>query len=178
MKYAEKGLLQAVLNRLRSETTLTDPQVQIEHDERLASIESDTAVKVLPGGWSRGPRHNSCGGINDLLYSVDILVAKRVRHVARDRVRNKFINESNDITELIDLIYEQVDWRYEVNVAANALILTATGSTDGFIEPLRFLTVEKRPREIDPQMFASGQTQPAAIGRIITFDGARRITKK
>lgn len=178
MKAGEKNLLLAVRNRLRSVNSWTHAQCEIELDEAAPATTGDLYAIVMPGGWRPGPRHNTSGGVNDLVYSVDVAVAKRIANVPRDRMRDVFLNNLGNLSEELDLVYQAIDWKYEVNDAANALILAETESTEGFIEPLRFASIERRPRIVGGEIFAAKGGASAGMVRVISFTGARRITYK
>lgn len=178
MDKAETALLQAVRNRLRSENGYSDEQCEIEFDELAPGTVGDLYVVVLPGGWQPGPRHKTSGGVNDLVYGLDVTVIKRIRHVPRDRTRDVFLNNLDNLNDEIDAIYNAIDFVYAVNDAANTIITNDNGSTEGFVEPLKFQSVERRPRQVNPELFAAQGTQAAGLARTISFHGARRITTK
>ena len=183
MKYAETALLVAVRNRLREVGGFADDACAVEFDEMAPAKTGDVYLAVLPGGWSPGPRHNTSGGVNDLLYSVDVVVIRRIRQVPRDRLRNVFLDHLGGLNETIDIVYPIIDFSYPLLRAANTLIQSATGENDGydggFIEPLKFSGVDRRPKQYDGSMFGASSQQPGvALGRTISFSGARRITTK
>ncbi|MGH8743511.1 MAG: hypothetical protein ACREUY_04455 [Burkholderiales bacterium] len=181
MKAAEKNLMLAARNQLR----LPQPtgggyaadQCDVEFDEMAPATVGDIYLAVIPGGWRPGPRHNTSGGVNDLVYSVLVAVVRRIGNVPRDRRRDVFLNNLNTLDDDIDKVYSALDWKYEVMNAANALILTDTTSTQGFIEPLRLVGDVGRPRLVDAEFFG-GKEGVAGMMRILPFGGARRITTK
>lgn len=179
MREAEKSLLLAVRNRIRAECGYDDDQCQIEYDEQAPATAGDVYVVVMTGGWQPGPVHRTSGGVNDLVYSVDIGVVRRIGNIPRDRLRNVFYEHVAALTEAIDDIYVEIDFDYTLMNAANTLITEETASTEGFIEPLVFQGMERRPRLVSGEMFAAGQSgQRAGLMRTISFGGARRITTK
>lgn len=174
MSIAEKCLLVAVRDRLRSECDYTNPQCDIEFDAMAPATVGDVYVAVLPGGWVPGPRQNTSGGVSDRVYSVEACVIKRIRAVPRDRQRDVFLSNLDSLDEELDKIHEAIDWQYAVNTLANAA-LTERGQVHGFIEPLRFSGVDKKPRLAPPELFGAAGTQTAGMMRTIYFGGARRI---
>ena len=178
MRVAEKSLLLATQNRLRTICGYTDPQCQIEYDEQAPAVTGDTYVIVMTGGWSPGPRHRTCGGVNDLLYAIDVGVVKRVSSVPRDRLRNVFFRNLSGLTEEIDKIYEAIDFEYDLINAASALITAETESTEGFVEALKFTGMDRRPRIVPGELFGAPNNEAAGLMRVINFGGARRITTK
>lgn len=178
MRMAEKNLLVAVRNALRTDHKWSERECEIELDEMAPATVGDLYVAVLPGGWRPGPRHNTSGGVNDLVYGVDVLVVKRVRSQPRDRMRDVFLHNLDSLDRQLDDVHESIDWSYEVMNAANELIAAETGSAYGFSEPLRFAAMEKRPRPAPAELFGSAQTTPAGLMRAISFGGARRLSYK
>jgi hypothetical protein len=178
MRVAEKSLLLAVRDRLRTVCGYTEQQCQIEYDEQAPAVTGDTYIIVMTGGWSPGPRHRTSGGVNDLLYAIDIGVVKRVTSVPRDRLRNVFFRNISALTEEVDKIYEAIDFDYALLDAANTLIVEETESTHGFIEPLKFTSMDRRPRLVPGELFAATTSEAAGLMRVISFGGARRITTK
>lgn len=176
MSAAEKHLLVAVRDRLRTECSYAPEQCEIEFDEEWPAIVGDRYVAVLPAGWGPGPRNSTSGGVSDRVYSVDVAVVLRIRHVPRDRRRDVFLNNVANLDDELERIHNAIDWQYAVNTTANALILADSASAEGFIEPLRFAGVTRKPRLVGPDAFASKETQAAGLARTISFGGARRIT--
>ena len=182
MKAAEKALLMAVRDQLRLPTAsngagYTPEQCEVEYDEMAPAVTGDLYVPVLAGGWVPGPRHNTCGGINDLVYAVRVAVVKRGSHVPRDRKRDIFLGNVGDLADEIDKIYNAIDWRYTVNDAANAIILKQTGSSEGFTEVLKFAGIDDKPTAVDASFFG-GNGKESGLMRRIWFRGARRETTK
>jgi hypothetical protein len=180
---SEKSLLLAVRDALRTAGSdagrWTDDDCEVEPDDNLPAIAGDVYVAVIPGGWRPGPRHNTQSGVYDLVYSVDVCVARRIAHVPRDRRRDVFLHNVGAIDELLDLVTATVDWSYTLMAAANALILSETGTAEGFVEPLRFAGVDRRPRLASPEQFAAvANKQPAGMLRTISFGGARRTSHR
>lgn len=187
MRAAEKNLLIAVRDRLRSVNDWTDEQCQVEHDEVAPAVAGNLYVVVMTGGWTPGPRHRTSGGVSDLIYSVDVSVAKRVANVPKDRLRNVFLHNLDSLDEELDKVYRVVDWGgepdedgdYPLMRLANALILEETGSEQGFVEPLKFSSIERRPRIVGGELFSAKSGQPqVGMVRTMSFTGARRITHK
>ena len=179
MKAAENNLLLAVRNELRTAGPYTPEQCEVEFDEQGPAIVGDTYIVVTTGGWQPGPRHQTCGGVSDLIYSVNVGVVKRAGATPRDRRRNIFFKNLASLTAEIDKIFTAVDFNYTVMNAANALILAETGSTYGFERPLTFQGMDRQPRPVPGEFFAGTPGENVAgLMRTITFGGARRTTLK
>lgn len=183
MRVAEKALLLAVRDRLRTAIAdggagYTDQECQVEMNEMVPAIAGQTYVIVTSGGWQTGPRHRTSGGIADLIYGVDVIIVKRATHVPRDRWRDVFVQNLDSLTTEIDKIFQAIDWQYDVINAANATISKETGSTEGFIRPLIFASIDRRPREAPAALFAATGGQTAGLVRLMSFHGAQRITSK
>jgi hypothetical protein len=178
MLAAEKNLLLAVRNRLRSQGPYTLQECEIEFDEMAPATVGNTYLAVMPAGWTPGPRHKTCGGISDLLYSVEVVVIKRITHVPRDRSRDVYFRNLRALTEDIDKVFTIIDFQYDLMNAANTLINTETGSEEGFIEPLKFTSISPKPQLVPAEVFAGTNEDRAGLKRSIVFGGARRITYK
>lgn len=178
MRAAEKNLLLAVRNRLRTATGsggagFSDAECDIEFDEMAPATQGHRYIVVMPAGWRPGPRHNTSGGVNDLIYAVDVTVIQRVANVARDRYRTTL----TALEALADLIFPVVDFNYTTLAAANTLLAAETpSSTEGFSEPLRFIGMGK-PRLVSGELFGGAEPK-AGLARTVSFGGARRITVK
>ena len=177
MLASEKNLLLAVRNRLRTVAQYANAICDIEFDEMAPAIIGDTYVIVMPGGWNAGPRHNTCGGVDDLVYSIRIAVVKRVTAVPRDRMRGIFYALSSSINAEFDKIHPVVDFNYTTMNAANTLITAETASVEGFIIPLRFSSMGPL-RLVSGEMFAGTTEDRAGLMRTAVYGGARRITHK
>lgn len=184
MKLAEKNLLLACRDRLRLPQITrgggggySDAECNVEFDEMAPATVGNVYIAVIPGGWRPGPRHNTSGGVNDLVYSIKVAVIRRAGSVPRDRTRG-FLTNLNDLNDDIDRVYQVIDWRYELINAANAMIVADGGSSDGFIEPLRWSGEIGSPRLVGAEFFGAKVGQAAGMIRVMSFGGARRITVK
>lgn len=181
MRSAEKNLLLAVRNLLRTAVAsggagYSEDQCNIETDDDAPAIQGPLYVIVGAMGWRPGPRHGTSGGVRDLIYSVSVFVAKRITSVPRDRREQAFVLGSGSLNDEIDKCFQVIDWKYEVVTAANALILKETGSQEGFVHPLVFSGMEARPRILPGEFFGASSESAAGMGRLVRFDGARRLT--
>lgn len=180
---AEKHLLVACRDKIRALGELRQEEVQVEHDEIAAATIAHKYVAVMPGGIKPGFRHPTSGGIWDLTYGADVTVIKRVAEVPRDRVRDAYLSHLGSLDDLITLVLEAIDFQYDVMNSANAALQAEFGpTTQGFMHPLVFAGMEKRPRIVDGAMFnapAQKQTnQIVGLGRTIYFTSARRIVSR
>ena len=187
--YSETAILLAVLTVLRmpidkSGGGFSAKECDIEADEMAPGTVGDLYVAVVPGGWRPGPRHNSAGGVWDIIFDVDVLVIKRTGAFPRDRTRDVLIGSdylgnlsslNSDLERVLNAI--DFDLGYTVNNTANRLILDKTGSSEGFVEPLKFKGLDKKPRIANAEIFGGNGTKAGLI-RGIYFGGARRITTR
>lgn len=181
MKGGDKNLLLAVRNRLRTAVSLANDECQIEHDEMAPATAGNTYVVVTPAGIGPGPRHQTSGGIRDLLYAIDVTVVRRIGQIARDRVRDVYFSNVDALQVVVDSVVDAIDYDYTTMAAANALILAAGGASAsyGFVQPLTFRGVDRKPRILSGEMFAGSPGHGrVAMARTINFGGARRITLK
>lgn len=171
----EKALLIAVRDRLRSVCKYSDQQCDIEFDELTPGTVGETYVIVSTGGFRPGKHQNTSGTVRDYVYGVNVTPIKRIRHVPRDRFRDVFLNNLSGLAAEIEKITDAIDWSYGLITAANTELTKLGDTAQGFIEPLKFASVEQKPRLISPDVFAATGQQAAGMGRTIYFFGARRI---
>lgn len=171
---AEKSLLLAVRDRLRSQVPYEADQCEIEYDELAPAIVGQTYVAIMPAGFAKGKYHDTSGGIADLVFSVDVLVVKRIGNVARDRRRDVFINNVGALNEELDKIFSVVDFNYDVMNLANAKVAAETAITTAkFHKPLLFAGIERRPRLAPAEIFGGAVDTKAGLMRVISFGGAQ-----
>jgi len=197
---SESALLRAVVTEIRGHVadvgppvvlTYQERQVEVEYDERAPATAGDLYIMVIPGGIEPGSTHATSGGGNaaftgltDKVYGVDVAIAMRAPSKPRDR-RSELLTGFRGTTALATSfefhqlnIETQIDFDYAVLTTANALILAESGSTDVFIEPLKFAGVGPI-REAPAEVFAGMPGESvAALIRTIRFRGARRIENK
>jgi len=169
---AENVLLVAVRDAIRAATSLADDAVRVEIDEDAPATSGDTVVMVHPGGITPGPSHDTNSGAADLIYAVDVTIGKRSPRVARDRSRNL----RAELNELMQTIFNAIDFEYDVMTEANSSLLSSYSDPYGFVEPLRFVSVTAKPRMAPAEMFAASTENRAALTRTIRFSGARKTT--
>jgi len=172
---SETALLEAVRNRLRTQLTLDDHQCEIEFDEMAPATVGDKYLVVLPGGVSDGPAHRTSGQVIDEVIGVDVTVVLRATSVPRDRHRDVYLRNLMSLNDLIQKVRDAIDFKYEVNTAANVIITGLTGSTYGFTEPLKFQGMQARPVKVSAEFFAASKEPVAGLARTVYFRGARRI---
>ena len=190
---SESALLRAVVTEIRahnSSATYLARQVEVEIDEFAPATVGDLYIMVIPAGVEAGPTHNESGGLAsssgwiDRLYSVDVSIVLRAPKKPRDR-RREYLTDFRGTASIGSHfarhwlnIGEQIDFNYAVTTTANALILAESGSTDEFIEPLRFASlgpIREAPSEVFAGMPGGGA---AALIRTIRYRGARRIENR
>lgn len=181
MKTAEKNLLLAVRNLLQTAVVsggagYSTSQCQIEATDDAPATVGDVYVIVGPLGWQPGPRHRTSGTVRDLIYSVGIMVAKRITHVPRDRQDQAFAIQAASLNAELDKCFAVIDWSWALTAAANVLILADAGSSEGFIHPLVFEGMDAKPRILGGEFFGAGKEPAAGLGRLMRFGMARRIT--
>jgi len=172
----EKNLLLGCRNRLWEVAGYRQEQCDVEYDEHVPSIVPDTYIAICPAGWMRGPVHSG-GGVFDFLYSVDVHCLRKIGNEARDRLRNTFALRLESINAEVEKVIMFLDFSYDLMQAVNELIETETGSTEGFVEPLRFSSVDSRPRVVSGDQAALSGND-AFMVRTVRFDGASRITHR
>lgn len=182
MRGAEKALLMAVRDRLRLDTEaggagFRDTECDIEPDVDFPATAGQLYVAVIASGYTPGPIHGRSGGVRDLVYGVNVVVVRRIGNVPRDRRSDVFVANIDSLNADVDRVIEAIDWRYEVNIAANQQIAAEAGSSQGFTEPLRLAGPVGEIQYCGADKFlAKPGKEPVGMMRTIPFHGARRIT--
>lgn len=177
----ETFLLRSVRNFLREKLTLSDTQCDCEPDEMVPAIAGDTYVAVIPNGFQPGPRHDTSGGVFDILHSVRVVVYQRIGNVPRDRRRSVYLDRLTGLNQLIAKIITQIDFSIDVMAVANTYLRTDFPTAQLFIEPLRLAQVDSKPRTVSNDEYAAaiggggGSSQFVALARGVTFGRCRRI---
>lgn len=173
----ETALLQAVAERLRDYIELDSLEAQVEHDEQAPVAVGEKYFCVLTGGLSPGPTEAGNVAILDELVSVDITVIIRCAAVQRDKRRDVFLGNVRSLNAYTRKVQEAIHGNYtELINVANTYIRRESGSTDGFIEPLRFAGTDQRPRLVPGTTFAARPEEKfAGLARTVRFRNARRI---
>lgn len=176
---SESALLKAVRDQIRTHDAFRDRQVNVELDEDVApSVVGDLYVAVIPAGQTPGPHNDVARFASDIIYSVDVCVIMRAPKVPRDRQRDILIATTASLEVYEVAIRSKVDFQEAVNVAADAYILAETGSTDVFVEMLKYHGCG-RIRRAPAELFAGTPGEPvAAIKRTYHFRGARRLLNR
>lgn len=177
VKVAGKCLLLAVRDRLRVRLFANSENAcQIEMDEAAHPITGNDFVAVMPGGFQPGPAHQTSGGVADLIFSVRLLVVKRVAHVPKDRDRDAFLLNSGSLDDLIGDVFQEIDWKYEVTNAANAAIAELTGVSHPFFNHcLVYAGADDKPTPVGEEMFGGKPSDGprAGLKKTIRFGMAR-----
>jgi|AACY02.16.fsa_nt_gi hypothetical protein len=180
MLLAETCLLQAVRDTLRSEIPLADERCDVELDDQLPSIAPQSYYAVTAGGTTPGPRHQSSGGVYDLVIDVRVTLFRRVPHRARDRRRNVYLDLLAGLNRKLDETIVLIDHSYDL-LADAAQLLNAHYPFAEYPEPFRTFAPDTAPRMVyrDPYDAADMQTRGGdpiiAIARSVTFRGARAM---
>jgi len=172
---SETALLDAVRDRIVAVCEYRETEVDVELDQIVPAMVGDVYVIVEPGGWMPGPNNDTCGGVIDELFSVNVTVIMRATKVPKDRRRNVLIENLTGLNARLRKIINAIHFKYEVNAAANATIRGGGDPIEGFIEPLRFYGMS-RPTVVGAEVVSAkaGEMQ-AGIKRTVQFNKARRI---
>jgi len=178
---SEVSLLEATRAHLRANMSGTwrDDEIEIEIDEMAPAIAGDRYIMVMPSGVTTGPSHNPGGGTREFIYSVSVSVVLRASATPRDFTRSLMIDNLRSVNKLLWEADELIDFSETLRQAANVLINAAEGSTvENFIEPLRFGSIDPRPRIVSSAVFDASDEYRAGLQRSITYVGAKRITTR
>lgn len=180
MLNGETYVLEAVRDILRRKLSLSDIQCDCEYDEQIPAIAGDLYVAVIPSGFEPGPKHNTSGGVHDVLHSVQVFVISRAV-TARDRRRTIFLERLTGLNFEIDRIIQAIDWQNDVLSYANALLYADYPAAKPFITTLRLQRVDTKPRMVDSKSYGGdvaggkGTTPYVAMCRSVYFGRMQRI---
>ncbi len=171
---SETALLETLAEKIRETCGYTEQQCQVEYDEVVPATAGEFYICVMPGGWVAGPNNAIGGGVLDEIFAADVSVIARARRVPRDRRRGIFLDNLDGLNQRIrSIITSAAHFSY---VLMNSTNLKITDSSEKFIEPLKFRSVEPRPREVSPVIWGGTEgKEPGGLARTVRFDGARRI---
>lgn len=181
MLNGETYVLEGVRDIIRNKVQLNSSQCDCEYDEQIPSIAGDFYVAVIPAGFETGPKHNASGGVHDLLHSVQVFVVRRSGAVPRDKRRSVFLDQLNGINALIDKIIRAVDWQLDAMSYINHLMYADIPTAAPFIEPIRLLRADVKPKMVNTEMYAGvtsgqpGSTPYVGMARSVYFGKIRRI---
>lgn len=175
--YLLRALAAAVVTAMGSPGNV----VAITPIETIPPRAADEFVLVTGSGWRRGPRHGTSGGVHDVLFGAKVTVTRRLRAKRPDRLADAYVEATRSLNDMVDRVYNAVDFTYAVTTAANALILSAggAGASQGFIHPLVFSRAGD-VRELRASVYQAEEGGPplAGLARDVWFDDARRMTTR
>lgn len=177
---AEVCVLEGVRDILRRKLSLSDHQCDCEFDEQVPSISADIYFAVIGAGCEPGPVHNPSNGVQDSLHSVQVLVMQR-RLVARDQRRSLFLSRLHGLNAEIGRVIQAIDKQHDVLSYINALLYRDNPTAQPFIELLRFMRVDAKPRMVNSESYAGmttggkGTTPFIAMTRSVYFGRLRRM---
>lgn len=172
----ETAILKAVRDRVREVLSLPSSSVDVELDDYVPAIAGDKHVVIVPNGWTAGPNARNSTTIDNYL-NVRVVVFNRIGNIPRDRRRDVFLGYSEGINKDLLAIRNGVEFSYDVVAKANTFLGASAG--EGFIEPLRFGSVDPKPQTVDEEPFtaaapmAKASHNQLAIKRGINFVLAR-----
>lgn len=139
MDDSEVALLLAVHAALLDYMQLAPHEIDIEADEMAPASIGDRYLAVIPGGYTTGQIHDANGSTREEIHSIDVAVVVRIPEYAKDRQREAFLENARSMAPLIQGVRETIDFEYNVNQAANAILQRDYGiaAGEGFIEPLK-----------------------------------------
>ena len=173
----ESALLEAVAERLRDSIELDPTEAEVEHDEQAPVAVGEKYFCILAGGVMPGPSEAGSVLILDEIVNVDVTVIIRCANVSRDKVREVFLGNVKSLNSQVRKVVEAIHGKYDnvINLA-NTFIQRESGSTEGFIETLRFAGMDTRPRLVGGATFAARPEESrAGLARTVRFRNARRI---
>ncbi len=170
---SEVALLLAVRDILRAKGGYAEEECECEYDEEpTPTTIGDVYLAVVPAGWAPGPDNDKCGGILDEVFSVDVACIVRAGQFSSDRKRTLFMDNLIGLNRHVRKVLTTVgNFQYELHNLANESL-----NTYPFVEPLRFGSMEAKPRPVDSQYFGGRDGDDnAGLVRTVHLVGARRI---
>ncbi len=169
---AEIHLLETVRDHLRDHLNI---DVEVEPDENVPAIAGQEYMAVIPAGVNPGPRHNTSGGVWDLLIPFRVLLFQRITHQPRDRRRNVVMDRLKGLNARLGEATRCIDF-------SNAILAQATASiqhdkTVGqFVECPRFSAFDV-PRTVSFEVYDARRDTLGdpiiAMRRGVRFDRTR-----
>jgi hypothetical protein len=172
----ERVLALVVRDRIRAALApMPAEHIQIEMDETLPAIAGERMISVIPGGIEAGPYTT---GMNDLSPRIRVFAVWRIRAVPRDRKREVYLSNYTGLSSMLDAIYRAIhnqNIQPDIDTVAQSLQIGGIIKGCRLVEPLRFINLESQAKMVYPADFGSNESQPAAMGRTITFGRARYL---
>ena len=190
MLEAETALLAGVQVTLIAALEIDPRQCDVELDDEVPAIAADLYIAVTGGGITPGKRHNTSGGVWDLVMSVGVTLYERIGDVARDRRRSVFMDRLGGLNRRSTKAARAIDFSYgPLSTANEELRIREPGDPDydpeaepniggEFVEPLRFAG-SGPPAAVHREPYAAAgysKGDPVvAMKRSIRFTGARYL---
>ena len=169
---AESKLLEAVRDRIRSQTSLRDAQVEMEYDELPPAGADDVFVAVMPGTVLRGDPEYGGHAVISKRYGVEVAIIFKIGRRPRDRRRNLYQSNADSVNAVAELIEDVIDANYDLLTVANTALSAAVG--EGFIEPLTFAGYSPL-RTVGAEYFTDSGDAAHGLVRKISFAGAHYL---
>jgi hypothetical protein len=177
----ERVLSLVLRNRIRGAFAALDQgqvsstQVQIEMDETLPAISADRTISVIPAGVDAGPYNL---GLHDLQPRMKVFCCWRIRKIPRDRKRDIYLANYTGLSAMLQTVYSAIHNVYltaDIDEVATELGVQDMIKGCRMVEPFRFTNLESQTKLVYPADFGSNESQPAGMGRSITFGRARYL---
>jgi hypothetical protein len=172
----ETALLTAVREFVRTALGLTETECDIDLDDIVPAIAGTRYAVVTPAGVQSGPHARTSTAV-DRLLSVRVTMFHRISALPRDRRRNVFLEQNSGLYASLQKIVNAIDFNYAVITRANALMELPSGR--GFVEPLRYASVDPKPGVINHDAYdafnepTKGAHPILGMKRGVTFSLAR-----
>lgn len=177
----ERVLSLVLRNRVRAAFAALDKgqvsptSVQIEMDETLPAISAERTISIIPQGIEAGPYTL---GLHDLQPRFKVFCVWRIRAVPRDRKRDVYLANYTGLSAMIQTVYDAIhnaNLAADIDAVATDLKVQDTIKGCRMVEPFRFTNLEGQTKLVYPADYGSNESQPAGMGRSITFGRARYL---
>jgi hypothetical protein len=174
-------LLESFKYHLQNAMQLTNAECDIEPDEDIAATSGDIYIAILPAGVSPGPFHNTSGQVQDFMYSIKVVVYRRMAATPKDRNASVFLRESKGLNALLSKVANAIDWSASVQYHATNLMQAEHPTWEPIKGAPRIVQADPKPqmlvsRDYEGQAVGGKGTTPfIGFKRGVVFGGMRWI---
>lgn len=176
MLQAEDSVVTAVRDALRAKLRLGDNQCDIEFDEQIPVIASDTYFAVIGLGCEMGSVNINSDGVHDCDYALQVTVFHR-ELVARDSRRKLLKTINYELDRVSAAISKQLD----VLSLANHYLKESQATGQPFIKPLQLTGFDRKLKAVSADAYGAtsaggkGTIPFIAFSRSVYFGKMKRI---
>lgn len=146
------ALLQACEAWLQFKMDMGTANIGLSNDAQPPRTVDDYFIAIY--GTSCVPGDKDWNQGIDMICDIGITISKRTRYNPLDLTRrSELLADTANISTMLWKCVALLHLEHEVLSRANVIIQKVGGNTDGFVEPLRFLTMDANPKYEDESWF-------------------------